>query len=285
MSLKLQAFDLGWSGSVSGETLLLSTDLLTRYRTLASAQLTVVDVETTGRPEPHQRVIEVSVLQASLEQGIHAQITHLINPAMLIPDSIVRFTGITQAMVDQALLGDQVWPQLLPQLQSGILTAHNLSFDYRFLQQEYRRLGIGFQRDRALQLCTVELARLMLPELPSRSLPALVQHFDLEVERSHRAAADTLACWGVAQRLLSQIQGEEDEILLARFGRQWIPVKGAAQILGVSQKQTRRILEEAGVIARSSRSGMYLYRRDDVEQIYWQRWEQQQPREQQLSLL
>lgn len=243
-----------------------------------------MDVETTGRPEPRQRIIEISVLQASLGVGIFSQTTSLINPLGLIPDPIITFTGITQAQVDQAPLADQVLPDLLLQLQSGILTAHNISFDYRFLQQEYERLGIRFQRDRSQQLCTVELARLLLPELPSRSLPALVQHFDLPVEQSHRAEADTLACWGLAERLLHQIQQEEEESLLARFGRQWISIKVAAQILQLSQKRTRSVLEEAGLVARSSRSGMYLYRRDDVEQIYWQRYEDQDPQEEQLSL-
>ncbi len=271
--------------SIIQERPLLATDLLTHYRHIARSPLTVVDVETTGRPEPHHRVIEISVLQASLATGILSQTTRLINPLGLIPDPIIALTGITQAQVDQAPLADQVLPDLLPQLQSGILTAHNISFDYRFLQQEYERLGIRFQRERSQQFCTVELARLLLPELPSRSLPALVQHFDLPVERSHRAEADTWACWGVAERLLTQIQQQQEEILLARLGRQWISIKVAAQILKLSQKRTRSVLEEAGLIARSSRSGMYLYRRDDVEQIYWQRYEDQRPEAEQLSLL
>lgn len=267
------------------ESLLLSTDLLDTYRRFSRDLLTVVDVETTGRPEPHQRVIEVSVVQASLAEGIRSQVTHLINPLLQIPVGIVAFTGISQAMVETAPLAEQVWPQVLPLLRTGVLTAHNLSFDYRFLQQEYRHLGIEFERPLQQQLCTVELARLLLPELPSRSLPALVQHFGFPVDRSHRAEADTLACWWLAERLLTQIQQEEEEVLLARFGRQWISAKQAAQILNLSQKRTRALLEEARITARSSRTGMYLYRRDDVEQIYWQRQERHLQSDHQLSLL
>jgi DNA polymerase III subunit epsilon len=250
---------------------MLSTELLAYYRQLGDRPFTVVDVETTGHRPPQSRVIEVSVLQASLAKGVVHQETHLVNPGVPVPAGITRFTGISQAMVDQAERSTQVWPLCLPLLNSGVLTAHNLAFDYSFLQSEFKQLDVAFARPQDEQLCTVILARLMLPDLPSRSLPNLVQHFGFAIAESHRAEADTLACWLLAKHLLSEIQTEADDTLLARFARQWLPLKAAAELLHLPSKKARQALNEAGVTPRIV--GKYdtsMYQRGVVEQVYEQ---------------
>lgn len=107
----------------------------------------------------------------------------------------------------------------------------------------------------------------MLPELPSRSLPDLVQHFQFPVSHSHRAEADTIACWLLAKRLLTEIQNESDESLLQRFAQQWLPLGDAAAILGCSGKQARSRLEKAGVSPRLGRHQTPLYQRGMVERV------------------
>ncbi len=246
---------------------MLTQDLLAHYRRICQETLTVVDVETTGQIDPSHRVIEISVLHASLSTGILDQRTTLINPERHVPARIVQFTGITQAMVNNAASATTVWPSWLPLIEDGILTGHNLSFDYAFLRQEYQRLGINFHRSEHDQCCTVQLARLMLPDLPSRRLPDLVDYFNLDIDQSHRAEADALACWWVAERLLSQIQQESDQVVLDRLWHQWIPLKLVASLLKCSQKQARSRLKEAEVESRVGRSGIYLYRRGQVEQL------------------
>jgi DNA polymerase III subunit epsilon len=247
----------------------LSTELLLFYRRVSQQALTVVDLETTGHHPNSSRVIEISVLQATLDAGIHHQQTHLINPQVPVPESITRFTGISQDMVDQAELAKDVWQEYLPLLNSGTLTAYNLAFDYGFLQSEFQHLGIGFTRPAAEQFCTVILARLMLPDLPSRSLPNLVQHFGFPVSTSHRAEADTLACWLLAKLLLTEIQNESNETLLDRFAQQWLSLRDAAAILGLSTQQARDSLKQANV--KSRLGGQYQtprYQRGDVEQLF-----------------
>lgn len=246
--------------------LMLSTELLSHYRHLSQQPLTVVDVETTGHRPHNSRVMELSVLQARVGQGILQQQTSLINPNSPIPENIVRFTGITPEMVADAPPASEVLLAYQPLLSTGILTAHNLPFDYGFLKAEYDRCAAPFQRSEAEQLCTVELARLMLADLPSRSLPDLVQHFQFPVGRSHRAAADAQACWYLAERLLTDLNTEPDAVLLERFARQWIPLRLAAKLVGKTQAQTRHALESANIPSRQSRSGSLMYRRGDVEQ-------------------
>ncbi|MGD1906801.1 MAG: PolC-type DNA polymerase III [Leptolyngbyaceae cyanobacterium] len=252
-----------------GQSALRSRELLAYYRQVSNALLTVVDVETTGSlPYRGARVIEVSVLQASLAEGIQHQETHLINPGVRVPKMITRVTGINQSMVNQGTFPETVWPDCLGLLEQGTLTAHNLEFDYGFLQAEYRHLDHRYQRPAMERFCTVLLSRLLLADLPSRSLPKLVVHFGFDVGPSHRAEADTKACWLLAELLLRQIQDESDDALIKRFGQQWIRLVDAATILGYSQTVTQQQLEAAGIDSRFSKRKNYpLYRRRDVEAI------------------
>ncbi|MFE4107820.1 3'-5' exonuclease [Almyronema epifaneia] len=265
--------------STKAQSALLSTDLLAYYRHISQADLSIVDLETTGSLAYKARVIEVSVLQASLANGIQFQQTDLINPGVHIPAQVTRITGLTQAMIAPAIAPEAVWPQYQPLLTTGVLTAHNLAFDYRFLQSEYQRLGQTFERSPSQQFCTVLLSRLMLADLPSRSLPKLVEHFGFDVSESHRAAADALACWYLAEYLLRQIQQEPDEVILQRFGQQWMRLKDAAKLLKCRKDEAYALLEKAQIAPRLSRSQKPLYRRGEVEKVFWQQQTQQ------LSLL
>jgi DNA polymerase III subunit epsilon len=256
--------------STQGQASLLSTELLAFYRGLGESQLTVVDVETTGSVAYKERVIEVSILKATLADGILEQQTHLINPLVKIPPIITKITGITPAMVGSAAFPEDVWSLCADDLNQGVLTAHNLEFDYSFLQAEYKHMGSSFSRPASHRFCTVMLSRLMLADLPSRSLPDLVRHFNLNVGPSHRAEADTKACWFVAEMLLKRIQQEPDETLLPLFQQQWIRLRDAAAILKCRKSEASELLDNADIEYRfSKRSNQMLYRRGDVEAVYW----------------
>ncbi|WP_338441359.1 3'-5' exonuclease [Synechococcus elongatus IITB4] len=249
-----------------------SQDWLAYYRSLATATFTVVDVETTGFHPPQARVIELGVLQSTLSEGIQFQQAELINPDIPIPEAIARFTGITAEMLATAGPPESVLPPMLPRLQTRILVAHNLAFDYRFLTAEYQRLGLNFERSPTEQLCTVQMSRQLLADLPSRSLPQLVQHFGFPVGQSHRAAADVEACWRLLALLLQQIQDSDDQEILQRLGQEWLPLPLAAQLLNCSRSQAQKQLETlASVEPRySSRNSTPLYRRVWVEQLVFE---------------
>jgi DNA polymerase-3 subunit epsilon len=59
-----------------------------------------------------------------------------------------------------------------------ILVAHNAKFDNRILTTEFKRLGFDFDRE---TLCTVELAKTLIPDLPSYSLGKLVRSLGIPV--------------------------------------------------------------------------------------------------------
>lgn len=231
-----------------------------------------MDVETTGSNRNSDRVIEISLLQADLEHGIRHQQTHLIDPGVAVPPRIAAFTGIDTEMLQGASPPTAIWPQYLPRLSQGILTAHNIRFDYAFITAEVKRQAIAFVRPPESQCCTVQLSRLLLSHLPSRRLPALVKHFQFPVDTSHRAEADTLACWLLAERLLTEIQSESDEVLLEKFGTQTLSLSAAVSVLQCTTTEALQAFEAANIRPLyTSKRGTPYYQRRFVEQVYWQR--------------
>ncbi|MGF1568728.1 MAG: PolC-type DNA polymerase III [Nodosilinea sp.] len=257
--------------SVGGlaQSALLSDHLLAYYRQLPNAQLTVVDVETTGSRAQGARVVEIALVQGTVQEGITYETSFLVNANVQVPYNITRLTGITTAMVSQGVAAETVWPILQPQLGQGVLTGHNLAFDYGFIQAEYSRLGIEFQRPEPQQFCTVILSRLLLADLPSRSLPQLVAHFGFDVGRSHRALADTKACWLLANLLLKTLDDTPDDVLRQQFAQQWVPLREAAKAFTCTKHELQQQLDGRGCEQRASRrSNRYLYRRGDIEALY-----------------
>ena len=169
---------------------------------LSSLSFAVVDVETTGsRPEGGDRITEIAVV--TVRDGRIADVYEtLVNPERSIPPFITRLTNISWEMVcDKAPFRD-VCDEVLRVLEGHVFVAHNAAFDWRFVSSE-----IGRARGRELtgrRLCTVRLARRLLPQLRSRSLDWVARHYNVEIEpgKRHRAAGDALATAHCLLRLL-----------------------------------------------------------------------------------
>lgn len=163
----------------------------------------VVDVETTGgSPNGGHRVTEVAAVHVS--GGVVRQVhSTLVNPERRIPRMITELTGISDAMVARAPRFPEVAPQVAEWMQGRIFVAHNAAFDWRFVSAELERCTGRAPAGR--QLCTVRLARRLLPTLPSRSLDALAVYFGLQIESRHRAADDALATAHLLLRLLEML--------------------------------------------------------------------------------
>lgn len=160
----------------------------------------VVDVETTGsRSSGPDRVMEVAVV---LVQGSRREVVFdsLVNPRMFIPPRVAGLTGISGPMVSRAPEFDHVADQILAALAGRVFVAHNARFDWGFLSSEMRRArGLNLTGS---MLCTVRLAKQLLPQLESRSLDSVAYFFGLENPARHRAGGDALVTAQVLERLL-----------------------------------------------------------------------------------
>ncbi|MDD2744227.1 MAG: exonuclease domain-containing protein [Rhodocyclaceae bacterium] len=155
---------------------------------LLERPLAFVDIETTGGTATRDRVTEVAVITWD---GIEASAwSQLLNPGTRIPTFIESLTGISNDMVEAAPEFANIAEDLALRLHGHIFVAHNARFDYAFLKNEFRRVGIDF---RAPVLCTVKYARELFPEQRKHNLDSLIERHDLAVKHRHRALADAQA--------------------------------------------------------------------------------------------
>ena len=189
-------------------------------RRLRDESFVVGDVETTGgSPRPGHRVTEVAAVRVAGGQ-IRDTFCTLVNPERPIPGMISSLTGITNAMVAGQPRFAQVAPEVSRALDGCVFVAHNAAFDWRFICHELS-MCTGMTLS-GRQLCTVRLARKLLPHLPSRSLDGLALFFGLEIESRHRALDDALATARVLIHFIDMLdeQGVADwEGLQAVLGR------------------------------------------------------------------
>lgn len=126
----------------------------------------------------------------------------LLNPGRRIPPKIEVVTGITNEMVAAAPAFEHVAGEVAERLEGRIFVAHNVRFDWGFVSRELvDALG---EAPRVERLCTVQLARKLLPRVRRRNLDALASHFDIRIHPRHRAHGDALATARILLRLLDE---------------------------------------------------------------------------------
>ena len=149
----------------------------------------MLDFETTGlSPAMGDRITEVAALRIC-DGRIVDRYVSLVNCGMRIPAFITQLTGISQRMVDSAPPVDDVVPRLLEFIGKDALSAHNASFDAKFLQAESEQLGLAPQYSQLI--CSLKLSRRVFPALGSYKLGALARSLGLRFNgNAHRAEAD-----------------------------------------------------------------------------------------------
>lgn len=162
--------------------------------------IVMLDFETTGlSPAQGDRITEVAALRIVGGEVVERYVS-LVNCGVRIPSFITGLTGITQAMVDRAPPAAEVVPALLAFIGTDPLSAHNASFDAKFLLAEAERLDL-LPRHAAL-VCSLKLARRVFPELGSYKLGQLSGALGIRFRSAaHRAEADA----EVAAQLLIHI--------------------------------------------------------------------------------
>jgi DNA polymerase-3 subunit epsilon len=158
----------------------------------------IVDIETTGGSPETSRITEIAIFLFD-GKDVVKEYTTLINPECFIPPNITRLTGITNEMVTDAPRFYEVARRIGEFTEDAIFVAHNVQFDYKFVQAEFKRLGYSYSRK---TLCTVRLSRKYLPGYSSYSLGNICGELGIPISGRHRAAGDALATVKLFQKLL-----------------------------------------------------------------------------------
>jgi len=160
----------------------------------------ILDIETTGGQFNEEGITEIAIYKFDGHEVVD-QFISLVNPEIPIQPFVVKLTGINNAMLRSAPKFYEVAKRIIEITQDCVIVAHNASFDYRILRTEFRRLGYDFE---AKTLCTVELAKKLIPEQPSYSLGKLVRSLGIPMADRHRASGDAMATTKLFKMLLGK---------------------------------------------------------------------------------
>lgn len=180
----------------------------------------VVDIETTGSYAAGNGITEIAIV---IHDGVKVLNFYesLVNPQTPIPYFIQRLTGIDNSMVANAPIFEEIAGQVFELLQDKVFVAHNVNFDYSFVKHHLLRAGHDLDTKK---LCTVRLARKVLPGLNGYSLGKLTHQLNINHGQHHRAGGDALATADLLSIIVQKdTAGVINSMLKGRNSEQYLP--------------------------------------------------------------
>ena len=179
-------------------------------RTLAEVTFIVLDLETTGAsPTTGCAITEIGAI--AIRGGeILEEFSSFVNPQVALPEYIVNLTGITDEMLIDAPLINEVFPdfiEFIDRHEHVHLVAHNAPFDIGFLNAAATQLSHIWPKYEVID--TVKLARRVIErsEIENYKLGTLSQFFNTKALPNHRALDDVKTTVEVLHRLIERLSG------------------------------------------------------------------------------
>lgn len=149
----------------------------------------VFDIETTGLHPDSDQICEIAAIgvKDGLPQGLFSTLVAIEGS---MPEAAGRVNGITDDMLKGApAIGDALDAFLDFIGEDAVLAGHNIaSFDIPFVANAAAKSGRVFIYPYVID--TLEAARELWPDLPSRSMDSLRGILGIERRDAHRALAD-----------------------------------------------------------------------------------------------
>ena len=161
----------------------------------------VFDTETPNFRNNRMSAIGISVIE---DGQIVQEYYSLVDPEQPFDYFNSVLTGINEETVFDAPAFPEVWGQIEPIMSSGILVAHNASFDIGVLRRCLDSYEIEW-KPYVKGICTVIMGRSLLPGI-SHKLNDLCNYYGICLNH-HQADSDSHAC---AEILLRYIENGAD---------------------------------------------------------------------------
>lgn len=178
----------------------------------AKNKYAIVDIETTGSPANSNGITEIAIVLHNGKE-IEGKYETLINPGMPIPPYVAHLTNISNKMVASAPDFSEVADKVYNLLEDRIFVAHNVSFDYPFMQYFFAKNGIKFQTEK---LCTLKLTRKAFPGLERYGLDYLCKAMEIDLANHHRAGGDAFATAIIFDRIINHGGGKLIEAMIEK---------------------------------------------------------------------
>ncbi|HOP49416.1 MAG TPA: 3'-5' exonuclease [Ignavibacteriales bacterium] len=157
---------------------------------LNDIEFVIVDVETTNAKPSNQYIIDIALIKVVNFQQ-EDKFNTLVKPRVQIDPIISNITNITNSMVQNAPYFNEIRTYVKYFIGNSVLVGHNVAFDKRALDTEYKRYDDPPLTN--LTLDTLKLSQKLFPNQPKRSLNTMCKLLNIEHKNRHRALGDTLA--------------------------------------------------------------------------------------------
>ena len=172
---------------------------------IKAAEFIVFDVETTGlSAQDGDRIVEIAAMKIK-DQQITDRFYSLINPRRFLPAQAMMINQITEEMVADAPINEEVLPKLIDFIGGACVVGHNVRFDLGFLCYELSLMGRRLHEDTPA-IDTLKMAKELLPYLSSYKLSYLARSLGVTVTETHRAMADVEITVKVMLRLMEMAE-------------------------------------------------------------------------------
>ena len=164
----------------------------------------VFDLETTGCNCNRDCVIEISAVKVKCGQ-VCDEFTSLVNPERPIPYYASKVNGITDRMVADAPVFEEVLPKFIEFIEDLPLVGHNINmFDMRFIYRDCEKFLKQIPGNDFID--TLALSRKLVPELHNHKLSDMAEFYGISTEGAHRALNDCRMNQVVYERLRERIK-------------------------------------------------------------------------------
>lgn len=160
----------------------------------------VVDIETNGSSPVKNQIIEIGAIKYKNGEIIDKFESYVY--ADFIPETIVRLTKIEQSDLKDAPSLKKVLHDFKLFLGECVFVAHNVKFDYGFISQSLKTVGVDELLNR--KLCTVDLSRKTI-KAERHGLGFLREHLEINDGDHHRAYSDALSATKVLEECFKNI--------------------------------------------------------------------------------
>lgn len=178
----------------------------------------ITDVETTGGSPKTSKITEIAMYLFDGEKVID-KLESLVNPEMPIPPFICNLTGINDQMVENAPKFPELANKIIELSKDAVFVAHNVSFDYGMMRNEFRSLGFDYRKP---HLCTVSASRKIIPGKDSYSLGKLCKDIGINITKRHRACGDAKATVELFKKLHDKNQEEIENLIYHEVNPKYI---------------------------------------------------------------
>jgi len=146
------------------------------------------------------RIVEIAIVTVNQAGQITDEWSTLVNPKRPIDWNGRKVHNINDSMVESAPTFATIAGDVVKRLEGAVVVAHNISYEDRLLDEEFRRLNIRGLRLPAL--CTWRLAKRVLA-IDSHRLGRCCSYLNIPLLDAHTALADAYATAQLAPLLLA----------------------------------------------------------------------------------